>query len=103
MNVENAKKHLVRQSMQLTMRKHVNSVCVQYATRNCLVKVALLKHMNIHQEKFKCETCNKVFGSKYDLTRHGKVHSKVKEFKCQTCNAKFTTQSNRNRHGKKCV
>ena len=59
--------------------------------------------MNVHEEKYKCETCNKVFSTKYDLTRQGKVHSKVKEFSCHICNARFTTLSNKTRHAKNCV
>ena len=45
--------------------------------KNCSSKIAFLKHMNVHEESYKCETCNKVFSTKYNLTRHGKVHSKV--------------------------
>ena len=63
-------------------------------------QLALRKHLNIHKETYKCEVCQKLFQTRYMLTRHQKVHDKRKDFSCTCCNAKFSIKSNLNRHYK---
>ena len=49
-------------------------------------QLALRKHINVHEEKHKCQT----FGTNYILKHHMKVHSKEKEFPCSSCNSMLT-------------
>ena len=66
-------------------------------------QLAMRKYTNLHEERHKCQTCNKAFGTNYILKRHMKVHSKEKEFPCSSSNSTFTLKANLRRHEKNCM
>ena len=76
-----------------------NCIC-QTCEKTFPNQVALRKHVNIHKETYKCEVYQKLFQTRYMLTRHQKVHDKRKDFSCTCCNANFSIKSNLNRHYK---
>lgn len=39
---------------------------------------------------FVCSICNKMFGSKYSLNEHNKIHLGADKFKCKLCGKQFT-------------
>lgn len=71
-------------------------------SKKFLNRLALKRHMAIHEGKYKCQTCQKSFSGQTSLKRHVKVHTgtQKKEFACRLCDAKFTTKSNMTRHVK---
>lgn len=45
---------------------------------------------NKGSETLICRICHKVFGSKYSLSEHNKVHLDAEKFKCKLCGKQFT-------------
>ena len=50
--------------------------------------------------EFKCQTCQKEFVSKAELTQHSFVHSQDKNFACDVCGKKFASKPYLERHVK---
>lgn len=60
---------------------------------------ALIKHKNLHTDKYKCEECNKIFNSEVSLKNHHKVHSGfVGSEVCNVCDKTFYDKSSLNKH-----
>ena len=60
-----------------------------------------IKSKKIHHEvgSFKCDDCEKTFGSNFNLQRHiKKLHMKERSFKCTLCNISFNRSYNLERH-----
>lgn len=86
-------------------QKHCEEAICTICSKTFLNRLALRRHMAVHEEKYKCQTCLKSFAGQASLKRHIQVHSgtQEKEFACLFCKAKFTTKSNMIRHVKSCV
>eukprot|EP00483_Globobulimina_turgida_P008529 UN08546 len=55
----------------------------------------------MHKPKqYKCKECNKSFGMRYLLERHGKIHMGVKSFRCNVCRKRFVRQDCLTKHKK---
>ncbi len=65
----------------------------QFATRR-----GLERHMNQHKGMFKCDVCQKVFGSVNDLGRHNKLHTGQKDHVCDHCGKGFAEKRNLHHH-----
>ena len=80
----------------------------------CGTKFKHQRHLNAHKKKHSleateekghlCETCQKVFKTKYDLTRHLAIHNKTVtlDFFCNQCKKRFSRKDNLIKHLKKC-
>ena len=49
-------------------------------------------------EVFECASCNKVFTSKFSLSRHQLIHSNEKAYKCRFCGKGFALNQYRKEH-----
>ena len=91
-------------SRQADRRYHQQN-CGEHVCPSCESKfsdgIKLRSHENIHKEKYKCESCQKCFGTKQALVRHEAVHNKEKSYQCNKCNQLFTIKTNLTRHIKK--
>jgi len=47
---------------------------------------------------FQCETCDKLFPRNFDLERHKKTHTGVREHKCDICSKAFAQKSHLKKH-----
>ena len=48
---------------------------------------------NIKKKEFNCNTCDKKFYYKNDLTQHMEVHNTEKKYKCDTCHRTFLSMA----------
>jgi uncharacterized Zn-finger protein len=54
-----------------------------------------------HRDRdYKCTECDRMFFSKYDLTKHMDTHSEKKPFSCQICQKQFSRANLLQRHEK---
>ena len=44
-----------------------------------------LKHINVHEQTYKCDHCGKCFETNGKLERHKQIHTGVKAFQCEIC------------------
>lgn len=49
-------------------------------------------------EIYKCEACDQIFTTKFSLSRHALVHSKVKKYACRFCDKRFALNQYRKEH-----
>ena len=81
-------------------RRCGNCVC-SFCEKSFPHKLKLKLHINVHEEKYKCQVCNKVFTTQQGLTRHASSHDKSLEgYSCDICQQKFTLKPNLTRHMK---
>lgn len=63
------------------------------------INVSLLKnHVKTHNKCFKCNFCELVFSSRYNLETHSVVHTKARNFMCDVCNKTYTTKTSLKNH-----
>lgn len=55
-------------------------------------------HKKSHSKLLKCSFCYKLFGKKYDLMIHERIHQKIKSEICTFCQMKFNDPSNLKKH-----
>jgi uncharacterized C2H2 Zn-finger protein len=77
-------------------------------TMNALILIDLCMNIKIdtkmphaplvQQKKFKCETCDKAFSRKNDLSRHMQTHTGEKPHVCETCGKAFARYSDLTMH-----
>ena len=62
----------------------------------------LTKHERIHtgEKSFSCDTCEKAFSQQSDLIVHKRIHTREKPYSCEICHKYFYTSSNLKRHNK---
>ena len=48
---------------------------------------------NTKKKEFNCNTCDKKFYYKNDLTQHMEVHNTEKKYKCDTCHRTFLSMA----------
>ena len=79
--------------------------CGEHVCPSCGSKfsngIKLRLHENIHEEKYKCQSCQKYFGTKQALERHEAIHNTEKSYQCNKCNQLFTFKTNLTRYVKK--
>lgn len=52
----------------------------------------------IHENKFKCDICEKLIAGVYGLKKHMAIHNGIKPYKCHICGESFVQKSNLNYH-----
>ena len=62
---------------------------------------ALKRHQHLHNETFKCQVCEKCYGSNSELSRHSLTHTGIK-YLCEECGSSFTQVKNLQKHKKIC-
>ncbi|CAI9738012.1 zinc finger protein 271-like [Octopus vulgaris] len=73
----------------------------QYLDSNLPPELGLLPDIpNVPKSSsvFECHICQKTFSQYCFLTRHSKIHLKLKPYKCKTCGKAFTESGNLSRH-----
>lgn len=58
------------------------------------INASLLRnHVKIHDKSFKCDYCDKIFGSRYNLQIHLVVHTKERNYQCDQCGNSYGTKT----------
>ena len=79
-----------------TEKRFACSVCdMRYLTVD-----RMLRHANIHTDKYRCADCGERFRVKSGLLAHSQVHSGVKLFTCTVCGKAFTRVGSLVKHAK---
>lgn len=59
----------------------------------------VIQHLKTHEGKqWECETCSKMFTTKYFLKKHKRLHSGEMPYKCKICDKSFTFQQSYHKH-----
>ncbi|SPQ94347.1 unnamed protein product (mitochondrion) [Plasmodiophora brassicae] len=56
------------------------------------------KKKRIRSKRFTCQDCDKAFATKYEFTRHARVHTGERPFRCGTCVRAFADKGNLKKH-----
>ena len=87
-----------------TLLLHTRKVKKLYKCDTCnkiyTWKYELSRHMNMHTKEkwYCCNVCNKQFYLKHSFTKHMNIHTKEKVYTCDICNKTFTDSSSFRRH-----
>ena len=65
-----------------------------------VLKYHIYKHMGCGREYTICGICKQLFGSKYQLKKHLRLHSNVTNFYCEICDKRFPTTTEIQRHNR---
>lgn len=59
----------------------------------------VIQHLKTHEGKqWECDTCSKMFTTKYFLKKHKRLHSGEMPYKCKICDKSFTFQQSYHKH-----
>ena len=62
------------------------------------LKYHIYKHFGFSRGYASCGICNQLFGTKFQLKKHLRLHSDVPNFYCQTCDKRFETTTEMQNH-----
>jgi hypothetical protein len=95
----------------LALQKHINTVHLQRRDFKCDhcdkaygTKTKLTQHVNaVHKKitRFGCELCDYTSYTRHQLVLHLSVHEKTKEFKCDHCDKEFSQKGSLMEHIKR--
>eukprot|EP00474_Spongospora_subterranea_P009201 CRZ09659.1 hypothetical protein [Spongospora subterranea] len=58
----------------------------------------LSKKKRVRSKRFGCGDCNKAFATRYECTRHERVHTGERPFRCSSCVRAFADKGNLKKH-----
>lgn len=82
-----------------TRRKRYLIIIRKHFSRSRLQEQHVIQHLKTHEGKqWECDTCSKMFTTKYFLKKHKRLHSGEMPYKCKLCDKSFTFQQSYHKH-----
>ncbi|GAB5360069.1 hypothetical protein AAMO2058_000595800 [Amorphochlora amoebiformis] len=94
------KHHLITHSRLHSNDKPYKCLMCNQSYKQVSNLIAHQAHNHAKGNKYKCETCGKLYATKGVFLRHSLIHQ-GKLFKCEDCGARFSDISNLHRHRQK--
>ena len=76
------------------MDRHIKNVHEKIPCTECgrLIGVGKITvHLKKHEKRFKCDICDKRFGTKEFLKEHKNIHTGEKPYVCKFCSYRFSS------------
>jgi len=85
--------HAFYLTLQTILNKNINFSLAFFQEQH------VIQHLKTHEGKqWECDTCSKMFTTKYFLKKHKRLHSGEMPYKCKICDKSFTFQQSYHKH-----